>query len=283
MNYRHIYHAGNFADVFKHAVLAVLVTYLGRKDKPFVLLDTHAGVGVYDLRSPEAQRTGEFRNGIARLLEAEGHPAELAPYLSLVRDLNPVRALERYPGSPWIMRRLIRPGDRIDLAELHPEDAAALAEVFAGDRRVRVYEMDGYTMLKSFLPPKERRGLVLLDPPFEVTDEFERLAQGLVRAVRRWATGIYALWYPIKDEAAVAGFYDALRGYDRLPPTLAAELGVGRAATGLQRCGMVIVNPPWLLPDQLRQCLSYLARVLGGADGAWRLEWLRQESGAVPA
>ena len=278
MNYRHIYHAGNFADVFKHAVLALLVEYLTRKEKPFVVMDTHAGIGLYDLASDEAQRTGEYRNGIERLLAAPHPPACLSAYLAIVRALNQGGGLQRYPGSPWIMRQLMRRTDRLDLAELHPADCATLTRLFEGDRRVRVYEIDGYRMLKAFLPPRERRGLVLIDAPFEQPDEFGRLLQGLLDACRRWASGVYALWYPVKDPSGVAAFHDALRDEDRLPHLLMAELAIGPAhETGLQHCGMIIANPPWLLYAQLQECLPFLAEVLGRGRGSWRLEWLRPE------
>ena len=278
MNYRHIYHAGNFADVFKHAVLALLVEYLTRKEKPFVLIDTHAGIGLYDLAADEAQRTGEYRNGIERLLAVPDPPACLSAYLPIVRALNEGGGLQRYPGSPWIMRRHMRRTDRLDLAELHPVDCATLTCLFEGDRRVRVYEIDGHRMLKAFLPPRERRGLVLIDPPVEQPDEFGRLLQGLLDACRRWASGVYAVWYPVKDPSAVAAFHQALQNEDRLPPVLLAELAVGRVdEAGLQHCGMVIANPPWLLHRQLEECLPLLAEVLGGRRGSWRLEWLRPE------
>jgi 23S rRNA (adenine2030-N6)-methyltransferase len=279
MNYRHAYHAGNFADVFKHVVLTLLGRYLAIKDKPFVAIDTHAGIGLYDLQSGEAERTGEYRGGIARLLEATEPPACVAPYLDLVRAANGGGPLRFYPGSPWILRALLRRGDRLDLAELHPEDAASLQGTFGGDRRVRVYPMDGYLMLKSFLPPRERRGLVLVDPPFEVPDEFERLANGLQQACRRWATGVYALWYPVKDPAGAAGFIETLSLQPNLPPTLVAELWTapaGNSMPGLQRCGMAIVNPPWLLEEQMESCLPFLADILGGGQGGWRTLWLNR-------
>ena len=282
MNYRPAFHAGNFADVFKHAILTMLVEHLGRKDKPFAVLDTHAGVGRYDLRAEAAERTGEYRDGIARLLDAPDPPACLDRYLGIVRDLNRGGRLRFYPGSPWIARAMLRPGDRLELAELHPVDAATLAAEMRGDRRVRVHAMDGYAMLKSFLPPRERRGLVLIDPPFEARDEFARLARGLAQACRRWATGLYAVWYPVKEPDQVARFRDAVRAAP-LPPALDAEFRVGEAdAPGLRACGLLLLNPPWLLEEQLRGCLPFLARLLAQGPGAgWRLEWLRRERAAA--
>lgn len=201
MNYRHIYHAGNFADVLKHAVLARLVTYLKQKDKAFRVLDTHAGIGVYDLSSEEAQKTGEWREGIGRLIEAE-LPAPVAailePYLSAVRDLNPEGGLMHYPGSPKLARMLLRPQDRLSAMELHPEDHEALHRLFEGDFQSRITRLDGWLALGAHLPPKEKRGLVLVDPPFEAEGEYERLVDGLAKAYRRFTGGIYCLWYPLK-------------------------------------------------------------------------------------
>src|SRR4051794_20523847 len=177
MNYRHGYHAGNFADVVKHATMALILGYLKSKDKPFCVLDTHAGGGRYDLLAEAAGKTGEWRNGIGRLWGKPGLPVELGPYLAAIRRLNRAGAgsLRWYPGSPRVVRILMRPGDRLIATELHPVEAQALQREFAGDGQVLVKRMDGYQGLKAFLPPSERRGLVLVDPPFEATDEFERL------------------------------------------------------------------------------------------------------------
>src|SRR5258708_23962886 len=226
MNYRHAYHAGNFADVVKHATLALLIERLKAKDTPFCVLDTHAGIGRYDLSSTEAQKTGEFRNGVLKLLDAgpKALPGELDPYLSVVRALNKGRSeLRWYPGSPRLALDLLRPQDRLALLELHPEDARTLAALFAGDRRVSIHNADGYIGLKAFLPPKERRGLVLIDPPFERRDEFERLARGLRHAHRRWASGQYLLWDPVKDRSPVAAFHEALKA-NGIARMLVAEL-----------------------------------------------------------
>ncbi|MEJ1160723.1 23S rRNA (adenine(2030)-N(6))-methyltransferase RlmJ [Prosthecomicrobium sp. N25] len=292
MNYRHAYHAGNFADVLKHAVLTRLIVLLQKKDAPFRILDTHAGVGVYDLAAPEAEKTGEWRTGIARLLAAAPQPdvaALLAPYLGAVRAANslpsdpaaaaPPAALQRYPGSPLLARSLMRRVDRLTLTELHPADAAALSALFAGDVQVRVVELDGWLALKSFLPPKERRGLVLVDPPFEAPGEFDRLVGGLAAAHRRFATGVYALWYPIKDEAEVARFARALvaSGLRRL---LRVELRTRAVEPGrpLSGCGLVLLNPPWTLDDELGRLAPALARILAEGPGAGaRVDWLVTE------
>ncbi len=286
MNYRHAYHAGNFADVVKHATLALLIERLKGKDAPFCVIDTHAGVGRYDLSSTEAQKTGEFRDGVLRLLAAgaKALPPELDPYLAVVRGLNQGRKeLRWYPGSPRLALDLLRPHDRLVLLELHPEDARTLAALFAGDARVAVHNADGYMGLKAFLPPKPRRGLVLVDPPFEQKDEFARLARGVRHAHRRWATGQYLLWYPIKDRPPVAAFHDELKA-SGIAHILIAELLL-RPATDPERlngCGLVLINPPWRMDATLSALLPKLAQVFGAARGAGaRVEWLVSE-GAGP-
>src|SRR3546814_577166 len=236
MNYRHAYHAGNFADVVKHAVLALAIARLKVKDAPFCVIDTHAGIGRYDLGAPAASKTGEYKTGIARLLarDPETLPDELRPYLAAVKALNGGAlkngGLRWYPGSPRLVRSLLRRQDRLVALELHPEDAAALAALFERDPQVKVQQADGYGGLKALLPPRERRGLVLIDPPFEERGEFERLVQGLRQAYRRWATGHYVIWYPIKGRPPVAAFHDALKatGIERI---LTVELLLDRKST----------------------------------------------------
>lgn len=267
MNYRHAYHAGNFADVMKHAALARIVEYLKQKDKAFRVIDTHAGLGVYDLSSAEAQKTGEWRGGIGRLQEATlpaGAQALLAPYLDAVRAANPGGGMRRYPGSPAIVRHLLRPQDRLTAIELHPADAAALKARFAGDVQTRVIELDGWLALGAHLPPKEKRGLVLVDPPFEEAGEFDRLAEGLKKAWRRWPGGIYALWYPIKDRKAVEAFRRELAGAG-IPKILDLSLEVRppSAEPRFDGSGLVVVNPPYPLEAEMRTLLPVLAEVVG--------------------
>jgi len=279
VNYRHAFHAGAFQDVHKHAVLALLLRHLGEKPAPYCVLDTHAGIGRYDLEGTEAQKTGEFRHGIGRLLAATGAPAAAAPYLDLVRRMNGGGALRRYPGSPELAARLSRPKDRLVLMELHTDDARRLEHAFAGDDRVAVHHEDGYRGLKAFLPPRERRGLVLIDPPFEEAGEFERLADGLKIAHRRWPTGTYVLWYPIKDLPPVRRFHAQLR-QSGIRKIMLSELLV-RAATSaesLNGSGLAVVNPPWRLEAALEQLLPWLGERLAqgaGAAGTWR--WLVPE------
>ncbi|RYC17737.1 23S rRNA (adenine(2030)-N(6))-methyltransferase RlmJ [Ciceribacter ferrooxidans] len=283
MNYRHIYHAGNFADVLKHAVLARLIVYLQQKDKAFRVLDTHAGIGLYDFSSEEAQKTGEWRDGIGRLMEAElpeGVAALLAPYLDAIRTLNPQGPITLYPGSPKLARMLFRPQDRLSAMELHPDDSRALARLFEGDYQVRVTELDGWLALGAHLPPKEKRGIVLVDPPFEEAGEYERLVDGLAKAYRRFATGTYCLWYPIKKGAPIAEFHEALKALE-IPKMLCAELSVrsDRETTGLSGSGLIIVNPPFTLKDELHLLLPELKRVLAqDRFASQRCFWLRGES-----
>lgn len=280
MNYRHAFHAGNFADVLKHAVLALLVRRLGEKDKPFAVLDTHGGLGFYDLFGAEALKTREAEAGIGRLLGRRDLPPPLAPYLEAVRAANegaegPIRF---YPGSPRLVRGLLRPQDRQTVCELHPQDAALLASEFRGDRQVAVKAMDGWTAVRALLPPPERRGLVLIDPPFEEADEFGRLIKALKEGHRRFATGQFVLWYPIKDRRLVAAFLAdlATTGIRR---QLVAELSVrAEDPAVLSGSGLVLVNPPWQMDETLKEILPWLAEVLTqGRGGGFRLDWLVPE------
>jgi len=283
MNYRHAYHAGNFADVVKHVVLARLIDYLKRKDKPFRVIDTHAGTGLYDLSSVEAQKTGEWRDGIGRLMQGtlDAEAAALAaPYLEAVRAVNPQGGLTAYPGSPLLARHLLRRQDRLSALELHPQDAERLKALFAGDIQVRVMELNGWLALGAHLPPKEKRGLVLVDPPFEEEGEFDRLLDGLKKAHRRWPGGIYALWYPIKDRAAVAAFRRGLAESD-VPKLLdvAFEVRPFSGEARLDGSGMVVANPPFTLESELRVLLPALHRLLALESGAgWSLAWLAGEA-----
>jgi len=282
VNYRHIYHAGNFADVVKHIILARTIDYLKRKPGAFRVIDTHAGIGVYDLSSEEAQKTGEWKDGIGRLLAAnlpDDAAALIAPYLDAVRAANPAGGLTAYPGSPAIARHLLRNQDRLTAIELHPADAEALKDRFAGDFQTRVIELDGWLALGAHLPPKEKRGLVIVDPPFEREGEFDRLVEGLVRAHRRWPGGTYLLWYPVKNRKAVAAFRDALRNAD-IAKILDLSLDIRAPSTPerLDGTGLVVVNPPYPLEAEMKAVLPHLAQLLGdGKDATWRVEWLAGE------
>src|SRR5882757_5472857 len=222
MNYRHAFHAGGFADVIKHIVLVRMLTYLQDKPAAFRVIDTHAGAGLYDLTSDEAQRGGEWLTGIARIMQArfsEKTLPLLKPYLDIVRAFNPQAELVAYPGSPLIARALLRPQDRLTACEIEPNARKRLIGALRRDTQARVVDLDGWTALPAFVPPKERRGLVLIDPPYEQKDEFERLAGGFAEAFAKWPTGIYLLWYPVKSRRAtdalarhVAAVVDAAPG-----------------------------------------------------------------------
>ncbi len=282
MNYRHAFHAGNFADVTKHIILTRILTYLMRKDAPFRVIDTHAGVGLYDLHGNQAERTGEWEEGIAKLIKAD-LPADtadlVAPYLQAVRVQNPDGSLRYYPGSPMITRHMLRQQDRLIALELHPEDAEALRENFAGDFQTRVTHLDGWAALGTHLPPKEKRGLVLIDPPFEEKGEFERMAESLIRAHKRWPGGIYAYWYPIKEPRDVDAYVKALKATG-IPKILRLELTIDAPSTPprLHGTGMIVVNPPFVLEDEMRVVLPVLAGLLGDEGrGRFHIDWIAGE------
>jgi len=282
VNYAHAFHAGNFADVFKHAVLCRILNYLRGKPAAFRVIDTHAGAGLYDLGGLEPTRGGEWRDGIERLLQAElPAPASelLAPYLEVIGALNERGGLAVYPGSPALVRAWLRPQDRLIACELEPRAAAALARNMRGDPRIKTLPIDGWTALSAHVPPKERRGLVLVDPPFEQESEFRRLAQGLEAAHRKWATGLYMLWYPIKTRNEPDALAKRLRRL-ALPKSLRAELIVKPLGdpSRLSGCGLILVNPPWTLPGELEILLPALAKALGReGKGSFRLAWLSAE------
>jgi len=283
MNYRHAYHAGNFADVVKHAVLALVIEHLKLKPAPFRIIDTHAGIGAYDLASVEAQKTGEWREGIGRVMDATPSPAaaaELAPYLDVVRRLNPRGGVTRYPGSPLIARELMRGNDRLVVNELHPEDQSSLARMFGHDAQVKVMALDAWTAVKALLPPPERRGLVLIDPAFEQPGELDRLVDALKDSLRRFSGGTYLLWYPIKEKAPVSAFHRKIAALD-LPKAMALELMIrgGEDETRLNGAGILVVNAPFTLQRRLEAVMPELAAVLAQGEGAgWRLEELGSEA-----
>jgi 23S rRNA (adenine2030-N6)-methyltransferase len=282
MNYRHAFHAGGFADVIKHIVLVRMLTYLQEKQAPFRVIDTHAGVGLYDIKGAAAEKTGEWVEGIGRLMSEElAEPAKtlLAPYLDAVRAQNPDGGLRYYPGSPFITRTMLRQQDRLMALELHPVDVEALRQNFAGDFQTRVTHVDGWQALGTHLPPKEKRGLVLIDPPFEERGEFERMVQNLMKAHKRWPGGIYALWYPIKDTDDVDAFVDYLQETG-ITKILRLELTIRPPSfpARLHGTGMIVVNPPFVLEEEMRAVLPVLANVLSEEGrGQWRVDWVAGE------
>jgi 23S rRNA (adenine2030-N6)-methyltransferase len=276
--YRHLVHAGNFADVFKHALLTRLLLALARKDKPFCYLDTHAGIGLYDLTHPWARKNAEYRDGVALIWARTDPPPELGPYLDAIRAENrgPLRL---YPGSPRIAARLMRADDRAVLCELNRDDCAQLKALFAADHRVRVENQDGYQALKAYLPPRERRGLVLVDSSFDQSGEFARLAQGLVTGHTRWATGMFALWYPLMEPPVMHAFERkvAATGIRKI---LQLELSVlpERWTATLRGSGLLVVNPPFGFERDAKPLLGWLWGALSRErEGGVRIRWLVPE------
>ena len=313
MNYQHAFHAGNFADVHKHVVLTRILDYLRQKPAPFRVIDTHAGAGRYDLEGPQATRSGEWRNGIGRVFEmrqsgatapptgaaTEAAAALLAPYLDIVAALNPQHTLRLYPGSPLIIKAMLRRQDRLIACELEPGAAASLTASLRGDARAKALTIDGWMALFANIPPKERRGLVLIDPSYEESADFARLADALAQAYRKWPTGLYLLWYPIKQDENTVFSSDSASvppvGYRRrqlrlevvdalvrllrgIPKLLRCEFSIdpARAEGGLTGSGLIVVNPPFPLERELRVILPALVRLLA-PTGTYRVEWLSGE------
>ncbi len=257
MNYRHAFHAGNFADVVKHATYAWVLARMAEKPKPFAALDTHAGLGEYDLDADQAARTGEWRAGIARVRDGLGQaPEALAPYAASLGGLEP----RWYPGSPRIAAAHLRPGDRLILCEKHPEDAETLRRTFLGEARIDVRAGDGYAALKAVLPPPERRGLALIDPPFETKDEFERLARALRHGLKRLPTGVFLAWYPIVERAGPDALIEAFaRGDTKRVSVCEIEWAQAPDGKGLRGCGILSVNAPWRYEAAAREIWTWCA------------------------
>jgi 23S rRNA (adenine2030-N6)-methyltransferase len=280
MNYRHAYHAGNHADVLKHVLLTRVLAALNRKDKPYRVIDAHAGIGVYALDGVEAGKTREWEGGIGKMAAPFAPEVEalLAPYRQVIAELNPDGVLRIYPGSPAIAARMMRADDRLIVNELHPEDGATLAVNFRHDKRVKVLQLDAGICVKANLPPPERRGVVLIDPPYEEKGEAAKAARMLAEGLERFASGIFLLWYPVKAKGNEDVVAEAVRGM-RLPGTLMVELRVREAFKegGLAGSGVIVVNAPWKLDDELGVLLPALADRLGlGRWGEGRAVWLER-------
>jgi 23S rRNA (adenine2030-N6)-methyltransferase len=285
MNYRHAFHAGGFADVIKHIVLVRILKHLHEKPAAFRVIDTHAGAGRYDLTSEAARRGGEWLTGIARIMQARFSEKTLSlvkPYLDIVRAFNPPSALQAYPGSPLIARALLRPQDRLTACEVEAGARKQLIDALRRDAQARVVDLDGWTALPAFVPPNERRGLVLIDPPFEAKDEFDHVADGFAEAFAKWPTGVYLLWYPAKSRRVTDNLAQ------RVASTATAKLPAGKclrlefsvapqtAGAALASAGLLVVNPPWMLHDELKAILPELEKPLGqGGAGRFRLEMPR--------
>lgn len=275
LSYRHSYHAGNHADVLKHTVQSLIIESLKEKDKPFLYLDTHAGAGRYQLSSPQAERTGEYMEGIARIWQQEDLPEEMAPYIAAVKAFNRTEQLRYYPGSPLIARQLLRPQDSLQLTELHPSDFPLLRAEFQKDARARVERADGFMQLKAKLPPVSRRGLVLIDPPYEMKTDYQAVVKGIAEGHKRFATGVYALWYPVVLRQQIKRMFHDLEdtGIRRI---LQIELAVRPDSDhrGMTASGMVVINPPWKLEQQMTTLLPWLHKTLvpegiGGTTLSW--------------
>ncbi|HET9112883.1 MAG TPA: 23S rRNA (adenine(2030)-N(6))-methyltransferase RlmJ [Burkholderiales bacterium] len=271
LSYRHAFHAGNHADVLKHFIELQLLHYLNLKDKPYSMIDTHAGAGLYALDQGYAVKNAEYVDGIGRLWQRDDMPGALADYVTAVRGLNPDGVLRVYPGSPWLAMHCMRQQDQLRLFELHPTDSALLLQNFpATNRRVRIDAADGFSGLKALLPPPSRRGMALIDPPYEDKQDYQRVSAVLRDALRRFETGIYAVWYPLLQRRESQLFAESLK---RLPVRswLNVSMTVHRPAAdgfGMHGSGMFIINPPWTLPALLRTVMPYLVDVIGQDAGA---------------
>ena len=282
LSYRHAFHAGNFADVLKHLIQVDILSYLQQKDKPFVYIDTHSGAGLYSFSSEEAEKNAEYETGITRL---KARPvAGCEDYLQVVAQVKPeydrssISPDSLYPGSPRIAQIMLREQDRAQLFELHPQDHQRLDELMRRDRRITVSKSDGFKGLVAALPPKERRGLVLIDPPYEVKSDYDTVVSTLEKAHRRFATGIYALWYPVVDRARIEQMVQGLKKTG-IPRIQLFELGLSAdtEGRGMTSSGMIVINPPWTLKNKMDELLPQLAERLGGEQGVWKSEELAGE------
>jgi 23S rRNA (adenine2030-N6)-methyltransferase len=279
LSYRHAYHAGNFADLLKHCTLIAIIRHLSQKDGPIHYLETHAGAGRYRLDDPMAQKTGEYTKGIGTLWQATPLPPLLTDYVALVTRLNPDQQLRHYPGSPWFAAHCLRPHDRLDLCELHSSDFPVLAQTFKGDRRVRCHNVDGYQRSLALVPPASKRGVIVIDPSYEVKTEYQQVVTQLKALHKRFATGVYALWYPVIDADRLRQLEHSLRqsGIKRMQ---LFEFGLHRdhSQPGMNGAGMVVINPPWTLKEQLTTSAQWLLdNPLRATPAYWRCEALAGE------
>ncbi|MEZ9232826.1 23S rRNA (adenine(2030)-N(6))-methyltransferase RlmJ [Vibrio amylolyticus] len=278
LSYRHSFHAGNHADVVKHIVQSLILNALQQKEKPFVYHDTHSGVGRYDLTHEWSEKTSEYKQGIARLWAQDNVPAEMQSYLEAIKQLNNGEELRYYPGSPRVARAHLRPQDRMVLTELHPSDYPLLEQEFHRDRQVRIYKEDGFQRLKGSLPPKERRGLVLIDPPYELAKEYRDVVTAIAQSHKRWATGIYAIWYPVVNRCDIEDMIEGLESLG-IRNILQIELGVSPDTNerGMTASGMIVINPPWKLESQMKEILPFLQDAIAPATGHFKVDWIVPE------
>ena len=280
LSYRHSFHAGNFADVHKHLVLSILLEYLIKKDKPLCYIDTHSGIGLYDLQAASAMKNQEFKDGFLKLnSDNPSTPESITAYLNIIKNFNDNGQTRYYPGSPAIAANLLRPQDRIVLSELHNTDYPILKQYFHQDKRVTVHHQNGYQGLKAFLPPKEKRGLVLIDPSYELSDEFDRVQQEASKAYTKWPTGCYAIWYPILLRKTIDVFEQKMieSGIKKI---LVSEICLhdDDVPKRLNGSGMMLINPPWKTDEILNDIQPWLLKQLHQDDRAkQRVEWLSGE------
>ena len=279
LSYRHSFHAGNFADVLKHTVSVSILNHMLKKDKPFCYLDTHSGCGAYSLSSEQALKTKEFNNGIMRLWERDDLPEPVANYLAQVVQFNAQNQLKHYPGSPSIARQMLREDDRMFLFELHPNEFTNMRENFSGDRQIKMFNSDGLKGLVANMPPKERRGYILIDPSYEIKSDYQEVVERLIESVKRFATGTYALWYPVVNRITIKQMERALID-SGIKNIQLFELGIeaDSGEKGMTSSGMIVINPPWTLKNDMQACLPYLAKHLAKQDkGFYRIETLVDE------
>lgn len=280
LSYRHSFHAGNHADVLKHIVLMLILENLKLKDKGFYYLDTHSGVGRYRLSSDESEKTGEYKEGIGRLWDQRDLPQEVSRYVDLIKTLNDNgKALRYYAGSPMIAAQLLRPQDRALLTELHPSDYPLLRNSFKEFKNITVKREDGFQQVKATLPPKERRGLVLIDPPYELKEDYDLVVKAVEEGYKRFATGTYAIWYPVVLRQQAKRIFKGLEA-SGIRKILKIELAVRPDSDqrGMTASGMIVINPPWTLENQMKAILPYLVKALvPEGTGSWTVEWITPE------
>jgi 23S rRNA (adenine2030-N6)-methyltransferase len=278
LSYRHAFHAGNHADVLKHLLLVLTLDYYLRKDKPFWYIDTHAGSGLYRLASPEAQKNREFAAGIQTLWAASNVPDGIQTYLNLIRQLNPQQALQQYPGSPWLAAQMLRPADQLRLFELHPADYRALDTLLGQDKRARINKQDGLQGLLGLLPPLARRAIILIDPSYELKSDYTEVVSALLKAHQRFATGTYLLWYPVVDRQRIKQMIHALQKTG-IADILQIEFcpQTDSEGLGMTGSGMFVVNPPWLLANQMRGILPWLQQQMAQGNGHFTLTQITPE------
>ncbi|GKT11825.1 MAG: 23S rRNA (adenine2030-N6)-methyltransferase [Thiomicrorhabdus sp.] len=282
LSYLHSYHAGNFADVLKHTALIHTLDYLAMKPKASFYLDTHSGPGIYQLSSDESQKNCEYKNGIALLWNESKLPEAVERYKEVIQVCNQLdgksEALSLYPGSPWIGSYLSRANDRLNLCELHPRESQTLQENFQSDRRIRIFPQDGFQKAIAAMPPKERRGLVLIDPPYEIKKDYDRVVEVLIACYKRFATGTYAIWYPVVKRQTIDKMLKDLKT-SGIRNIQVFELGLEKdtCERGMTSSGMIFINPPWTLWKAMEESLPYLAKQLGGEQGIYKMEQLVKE------